>query len=184
LKGKKTAFLTAAADLTSLLDVIFILLFLVMSQNGGLAAKAESDLADLRAQLEGDRQTMQEAVDRASAAQGLLDGYDILNNQAVIVSITVENDANTDDRHLILSTRSGTETIYLRWEAMESARRQLDLSLARYAQGAGGLPVFFSFEYDPGKIYRRDYDLITDALEAVRSVRSDVYLKFTEKEVQ
>lgn len=171
-------------DLTSLLDVIFIILFLVMQQNGGILRRAEDEAGALRTALAEREQALQAVTAEAEAANSLLESYELFADTAICVSVTVGTPETAPSaREITVSYTGGEpETIRVTWESMETAERQLRAVLTRITGQAEGVPAFLTFQYDSTAIYRRDYEMIRGVMETLQSENSDIYLKFVEKE--
>lgn len=113
-------------ELTSLLDVIMIIIFMVMAQNSRIIAdkqntvdsvRAENselhsevselensldsvsgELAEAQAKLdEGDRE---ELLDRLQSAESLLQGYKYLDDVVIVLNVTLENKYNNTVRYV------------------------------------------------------------------------------------
>lgn len=103
-------------ELTSLLDVIMIMIFMVMNENSKLVVQAQGELVtvqqenakqaaeldNLTAQLsealaklgEGNRE---ELLDRLQVAETMLDGYQAMDEVVVVISVNLENRSNNSN---------------------------------------------------------------------------------------
>ncbi len=129
-------------ELTSLLDVIMIIIFMVMAQNSRIIAdkqnkiedvqeansEMKSEISELKAELgniseelaealgkldEGERE---ELLDRLQNAESLLQGYEYLDDVVIVLNVTLENKYNNTVRYISFSNA-----------ADESARSSLEV---------------------------------------------------------
>lgn len=162
-------------ELTPLLDVILILLFLVISQNAQATARAQESAAASVGEAQEKVREMENEVTRLEQENEILSneivGYQGFTEYAERVSVTYRSDP------------SGKKHIYVTFAGAEDADA-LDISYgwnsARYGENAlrNGLkqrleseeyPVFIVFTYDADVIYKEDYDMIAGVLADLKT---------------
>ncbi len=177
---------TFIADLTPLLDVVFILLFLVMmvstkSQAQRTQTAEEAAAAAIQEAQEAVREAEQakaEAEDVKSQAQEL----ERLLEGARVVTVSLRDDG--EDARMFTVT-SGAETAAYRfdWDSTEQARAFLSEALVRQAGGTKkNAPVFLIFRYDPAQIYESDYRMVAEVFAAVQKGFGNVYIQMREED--
>lgn len=169
-------------DLTPLLDVIFIVLFLVMQQSGGAARQAQEDAAALRGALEQTAAAYAEAAEEAASVRGLLDSYSLLEESAVCISLQIRRAPEEPGRREAVLTYGDGErrSVPITWDTMETAERRLRRELEELAARAQDAPVFIRFSYDSAEIYRRDYELAGAVLRALTQENAHVYIRYVD----
>ena len=149
------------ADLTPLLDVIFILLFLIMIRNteavDARTAEAEEKLEEANAQM-AEAQALQDAV------QSELDEYQALLQDATICYIQIIGEES--GRSIQLSENSRTDQFHFDWDTQEDAWQYLKERLAEKMRGAS-----------EGKLYQSDYDMVRTVLEEAGHT-DNVYVQY------
>lgn len=179
-------------ELTSLLDVIFIMLFMVMNQSRGAAAEAKTNAesavaaAEIRVE-EAEKKTEEyrkildetaEERENLKYVQNRLNSYEIFDEYAKIVSVYVINEGYK--RSIRVADDGTTASIDFSRENMEHGEKALSDELKRLIDSAES-PVFITFTYDSREIYRQDYNMITDTVTAVQAEYDDVYIKFNDE---
>ena len=179
-------------ELTSLLDVILIMLFVLLTQAKTQTADAlaaaqadraqvtalEQQLAESRAETEAARSEtealQQEAEgllsrteklqEEADSAKRRLLSRDLVTENSLVLTVSVP-----DGRQIRLETDGGgSQTISYAWEDDNYARNAL-LSAIRQQMAAGeGQAVFLVFQYDRAAIYRAQYEMIRDVLGEIK----------------
>ncbi len=161
------------ADLTPLLDVIFILLFLIMIRNteavDARTAEAEEKLEEANAQM-AEAQALQDAV------QSELEEYQALLQDATICYIQIIGEES--GRSIQLSENSRTDQFHFDWDTQEDAWQYLKERLAEKMLGASeGKQVFLIFQYDAKQLYQSDYDMVRTVLEEAGHT-NNVYVQY------
>ena len=179
-------------ELTSLLDVILIMLFVLLTQAKTQTADAlaaaqadraqvtalEQQLAESRAETDAARSEtealQQEAEgllsrteklqEEADSAKRRLLSRDLVLDNSLVLTVSVP-----DRRQIRLETDGGgSQTISYAWEDDNYARNIL-LSALRQQIGAGEeRAVFLVFQYDRAAIYRAQYEMIRDVLSEIK----------------
>jgi biopolymer transport protein ExbD len=179
-------------ELTSLLDVILIILFVVLTQartrTADAIAEAEADrskaavleqaLADSREELDALRSSaasLQEEADslleqtealraEADSARRRLLSRELVLDNSLVATVSIPD--RTSIR--VETDGGGAQTISYAWEDDNYTRNAL-LSALRQALSAGeGQAVFLVFQYDRSAIYRAEYDMIRDVLGEIK----------------
>ena len=162
-------------ELTSLLDVIMIMLFVLLTQartqTADALASAEADRRAAEAarqeitrlEREADALTAQRdaARDEAAAWQRQLLSEDLVLENSLVVTLSVDERAS-----IRLETEGNTQTVTYRWEDDNYARNALRAALRTAV--AGEKPVFLVWQYDRATIYRAEYNMIRDLLQELK----------------
>ena len=161
------------ADLTPLLDVIFILLFLIMIRNteavDARAEEADAKMAEAQAQM-AEAEALQQSV------QGQLDEYQALLADAQICYIRIVPEET--GRSIQLSENSRTDQFRFDWDTQEDAYEYLRERLTEKSKvTAEGKQVFLIFQYDPKTLYQSDYEMVSSALEEIGH-KENVYVQY------
>lgn len=181
-------------ELTALLDVIMIMIFMVMNENSKLikekqdmleTARQENieqagEIDHLSAQLaealgkldEGD---LEEILDRLQHAESMLAGYQAVDDVVVVLNINLENRYHNTVRYLTFGASSDLNEepppIENRSdEEFNTALNKLRVFISEYAQKAvddnsDSVMVCVIFSYDPDKVFQRDFDAVNRVLE-------------------
>lgn len=179
-------------ELTSLLDVILIMLFVLLTQartqtndaiaaaeaDSARAAVLEQQLADSRAEVDAlrneTRDLQQEAdsllsqteklQEEADSAKRRLLSRDLVLDNSLVLTVSVP-----DRTHIRLETDGGGEQIIsYAWEDDNYARNALLSALRQQMADGGGQAVFLVFQYDRAGIYRSQYEMIRDVLNEIK----------------
>lgn len=167
-------------ELTPLLDVILIMLFvlLVQSKTQVQAAEtdrseAESESAVLRAELDGARNALEEA-ERRERTLGIVD------ERSAIVTVSV---LETSPRRILIESESGTVTyVSLDSGRSDSARERFLGALRGVVEAEGAESAFVVFQYDRNGIYNSEYELIRDCVLELKPelLREGIYINYAE----
>ena len=179
-------------ELTSLLDVILIMLFVLLTQaktqTADAMAAAEADraqvtaleqqLADSRAEvdaLRSETRTLQQEADgllsqteklqeEADSAKRRLLSRDLVLDNSLVLTVSVP-----DGRQIRLETDGGgSQTIPYAWEDDNYARNALLSAVRQQMAADDGQTVFLVFQYDRAGIYRTQYEMIRDVLGEIK----------------
>ncbi len=176
-------------ELTSLLDVIFIMLFMVMNQSQTAAEEAQSNAAaeiaaaqvqveEMQEEIEGYRIIIDETeTDRKNleSIKNKLNSYEVFAEYASIVSVSVLD--NSYKRTIIVENSGETVSIDFSWDNMDYAESALAETLNNCITDSEN-PVFIVFSYNGDKIYRQDYNMVSEVMTEVQGDYENVYIKF------
>lgn len=180
---------SVVVELTSLLDVIFIMLFMVMNRSQNAAAQAQNTAAAEIAAAQSQVEIMQEEVEgyrdiideveaeRANleSAKNKLSSLETFREYATIVSVFVLD--NTYKRTIITDNGGDRSEIDFNWDNMDYASDTLKENLYGYIKDNEN-PVFIVFSYNGDKLYRQDYALVSEVMTEVQGGYENVYIKF------
>lgn len=152
-------------ELTSLLDVMLILLFVLLTQARTQTGAALSEAADARSRIESlelalaDAEAGREALEeRANALERRAITIEVVEENSLIVTLSVQ------DRGARVMTIESDEGDELRFvfdpEDETYAANKLRSSLSELMRRAGKETVFVVFQYDRSTIYQTEYALI------------------------
>lgn len=165
-------------ELTSLLDVILIILFVLLTQartqTADAMAAAETAREDTAAleQALSDAQSQTQALlletealqeDLGSARRQLMSRDLVLDNSLLLTVSIPERDAIR-----LEADSSDAQTISYRWEDDNYARNSLLSALRQQIADTDRPAVFLVFQYDRETIYRAEYEMIRDVFNEIK----------------
>ncbi len=153
-------------DLTPLLDVIFIILFIILMRNRGFQENVVAKVTD-----ELDRTK----VELNTANEKIAD-YETIFSSADFITVYVDGDVLTDDRTLIV--REGNRYINYQFdrEKYSDLKSELKDILEEYCKGKEkGKPLFIIFTYDSTNIRQKEFEPIEDVIKNFPTRYDDVY---------
>ena len=193
-------------DLTPLLDILFILLFLVIMRSvqyvgtkveeaERVAVEAQERVSEAEEKLEqawqqesearrqaGEAlQEAEEARSRAAQAEAKIGEYGALLNGSVSARIRI----GQEDGLRVLSFSSGNnEGRWVLTPELTGCEQFLKDNIQNLLRTAGGeepAPAFLIFTYDPERIYNIEYNMIYNVLTQLQQSNENVYLQFREE---
>lgn len=182
-------------ELTPLLDVILIMLFMIMSAQSQkteeIQSQAQAEAAELNSRMEqlseeyADREDkltaqLSDTESRLSQAEAQITGYEAFSEYSAVISVSVEYTDN-GERKLYIAEGDSVDTISFGWDNLRYGENSLNAALEQKLKAAEGKPVFIAFVYDSEKIYRHDYDMITSVMDELQAKNDDLYIRYTER---
>ena len=176
-------------ELTALLDVIMIMIFMVMNENSKLVSEAQSKLgavqqenieqagkiSELSAELTEalamlDEGNLDELFQRLESAESKLEAYQALDDEIIILNVALSNNSNNSIRYLSygkVADPNGENRIEIRNDTDRSrAERNLRMFISENTQNidTNSTVVRIVFSYDPDKVYIKDLEIVDTAL--------------------
>lgn len=177
-------------ELTSLLDVIMIMIFMVMTENGKLITEKQSSLDSVRHEnkkLKQETDKLQSELDEALAtldngsyeellerlmiAESKLDSYEFMNTVVTVINIELENKYNHTVRFLTFGDASGSDSKVCEIRSEQDRRdaiSRLKVYVADHISAVTDKPdspiVYLVFTYDAANVFHDDYAAVHDAL--------------------
>lgn len=182
-------------ELTPLLDVILIMLFMIMSVQSQKTEEAEAaareKTQELTAQMEqlseefSDRENqlmdqLDDTESRLSQAEAQLTGYEAFRDYSAVISISMEY-LEGGERQLYIAEGDKTDTISFGWDNLRYGENSLTAALEQRMKQTTEEPVFIAFVYDSESIYRRDYDMIASVIDKLQSENDNLYIRYSER---
>ena len=182
-------------ELTSLLDVILIMIFVLLTQARTQTAKAIEEAAgesaaarEIRAELRGEKAAKESL---AAEVDQLKEQNEALARQLTSKGVVMENSLvltlSIREDNAVLLERDGAEThsISYTWEEGNYTYNRLRSLLSEQLDSAGEKSVFLVFQYDSEKIYHAEYALIMQAVQEIRldAKRQEIPLNFVELDI-
>ena len=165
-------------ELTSLLDVILIMIFVLLTQARAQTARAletaEEDQVKV-GQLQSELQDVNARLDDALAQADLFrEERDALGRQVLTQGLVTDN-----SRIVTVSVAPGgairlesegaaAQVIPYDWEDDTFASNRLRSALLEFLRGGDGEAVFIVFQYDRAAIYRTEYDMICTVTREIK----------------
>ncbi len=177
-------------ELTSLLDVIMIMIFMVMTENSKLIAEKQSSLNDVKqqntelsaqlteAQAKLDEGSVEELLERLHKAESKLDSYEYMDEVVTVINIGLENRYGNAVRCLTFGTtydsqNTDEQIIEIRTaEELSAAVNRMKVFVHEHiskAMSDESAIVYIVFSYNPSKVYQDDYAAVNDALNETES---------------
>jgi hypothetical protein len=167
-------------ELTPLLDVILVILFLVLVQSEGRVEQAYTEAEEsYEAEVEAFKAAYADEVERlrrtASDFDALMLGLE--EDTDVILLSLVNNAANMDSRSVRVETAGEAAEVPLSWDgfARDEASAKLSSMLAGHIRQTDGGVVFIVFRYDSGAVFVADYRLVRFAAVGQRLNAGNVF---------
>jgi len=165
-------------ELTPLLDVILLILFLVLLQSQGLMETLYADTQEaLEAQLayysaafaaeveEMRRELGEDFVEfeqRANELNALLSG--LTDDTTTVVISIIASPTDSYVRHILVESGAGITYIPLSSDSLVRNAATLALSTALVESNTGGAVTFIVFKLDRGRTFTTDYALVRNAI--------------------
>ena len=167
-------------DLTSLLDVIFIVLLVVIGRQMTLAEKQQE-------QVEANG-TVEEAMAMAQDAQAKYELYmdqvdtaEQIGQYVCVISVyAYYNEADLTERHVQIYRKGDAEPFAkfdLKGENIKNSLNEIRTAVREYAEKNDDLPVILTLNENDEKILYRDEQAIKGIFEELKNELPNVYLK-------
>ena len=182
-------------ELTSLLDVIFIMLFMVMNDSRSAAyeaqSSAEKEVANIQAEAEIMRNEYSQQLDEYEKIlteleserenieymQNRIDSYQQFDEYAEIISVYILDSGYK--RSIRVADGKTAEVIDFDSDNISYGGKTLESTLNGYIDNSAN-PVFIVFSYDSNNVYIRDYNMVSAAITNVQGNYDNVYIKFND----
>ena len=160
-------------ELTPLLDVILIMLFLILVQSAGrVDAFYEETRQAFEAELDAFKAQHYHEMEHL---RGVSADYDALrlgleeDTGIVLISLAYDGE-DIDNRWVLVEADARVTQIDLCWNttARDSAALELNTTLAYKIQSIGNSVIVVVFRYDSSTIFRSDYRLVANAIHVQR----------------
>lgn len=182
-------------ELTSLLDVIFIMLFMVMNQSQNAAAEAKnnaeleiaaaktevSQMAEERDDYKAILSEVEEERENLEYMENRIESLESFSEYARIISVYILDGGYK--RSIKIADEGEIASIDFNSENMDYGKNKLILALNDYIK-SDETPVFITFSYHSDKIYRQDYNMISEAITSVHAGFDDVYIKLNDEKLK
>ena len=173
-------------ELTSLLDVVMILIFAVMINYSDVAAENQEKYEQAQEQLDLARSELAEGrtedlLKEIAAAEGRAEAYEYLDNLVVIINVSLVNKG--DNKYRVLSYGIGSERGYSsRWISRddETAFNKELIQLKDYlykniSEAEEDAILYIVFSYDSQSINGDDCDLLNEILREKTEMGDNIY---------
>lgn len=181
-------------ELTSLLDVIMIMIFMVMGENSKLVGETQSDLKAAReekSQLqieyddtykklqealgeleEGD---LQEVLKKLRENESKLNAYEYMNDVVTVINIELKNNTNNTVRYLTYGDPSDHDAEQSQCEIrsnddLKIAIDKMKVFIHDYKSKSDIDILYIIFSFDPENVFQDDYAEINEALKKIENV--------------
>lgn len=157
-------------DLTSLLDVILILLFLVLTNASTAVNRVKEEAVEQSThmeQLESDNSAMRRS----------LDAYQLLDAQSNMIRVFIDTASSNAARTVYVETNDATKSFLLTWSnaaVVQAAMTNEITNICDISDDAKQIS-FIVFRYDRTNIYQSDYLLISNIISSVKAKSTNIY---------
>lgn len=174
-------------DLTSLLDVILIILFMFVIQTQDQVntiaqnneSKVETSIDHSVESLKEDKEKLQKENDELRS-KVVSEG--VLKDACLMVTIAVETKSDKNERTLSVMTNIDEEKKKVKydWDKLSYAEKKLKESLDKICDDVSdkNQMVLFVFQYNKDDIYMADYKLIDSVLKDMQEEKKNIYLAY------
>lgn len=181
-------------ELTSLLDVIMIMIFMVMTENSKLITEKQDTVEEVtsrnielsntlddtlqkltEAQGKLEEGSVEELLERLQKAESKLEGYEYMNEVVTVINIGLENHYSNSVRTLTFGTtyepqNSDEQIIEIRsTEELQAAVNGMRVfvydRISKATAADDSAIVYMVFTYNPAKVYQTDYAAVNEALK-------------------
>lgn len=181
-------------ELTSLLDVIMIMIFMVMGENSKLVGETQSDLKaaqEEKSQLqieyddtykklqealgeleEGD---LQEVLKKLRENESKLNAYEYMNDVVTVINIELKNNTNNTVRYLTYGDPSDHDAEQSQCEIrgnddLKIAIDKMKVFIHDYKSKSDIDILYVIFSFDPENVFQDDYAEVNEALKKIENV--------------
>ena len=172
-------------ELTSLLDVILIMIFVLLTQARAQTAKAlESQAAEEKtaARLQEEVEDLSASLDHAWAELGIVqEENDQLKRQLMTQDLVLDESLvitiRAEDETIIREIREGvSDTIAYTWGNETYVSNKLKSLLLQDLSETEKHAVFIVFQYDRSGIYQNEYQMIESLIQEIKTTAKDMDL--------
>lgn len=159
-------------EMTALLDVIMILMFLVLTN----ASQSVEDLKQGYKSSEVLEQSIGELQSENVSLIRRLNSFTALENSCLIITLSVSRNEDKSRSVLLECEDAQNETLKLTWDNLQYVKNTLNAKISKLISGALSgryQAVFMVFQYDRSVIYQTDYRLISGVIQSQK--RENVY---------
>lgn len=178
-------------ELTSLLDVIMIMIFMVMAENGklitekqssldsvnsenqelaGRVDKLEAELGEAQAKL--DEGSYDELLERLQIAESKLESYEFMNGVVTVINIELENKYDHTVRFLTFgnaASEADSRVCEIRGsrdlaDAVSRLKVYIHDHISDVSEKVDSPIVYMVFTYNASNVFQDDYAAVNDAL--------------------
>lgn len=166
-------------ELTPLLDVIMIILFMVLSHSSATVTAAQQESTELRGELQTAGAENDELRTELAIAQSRLDGAQGYNENSAAAAVSIVRHEG-EKRTITVCEGEKVREISFDWDSLGYAESALSSELSRFCRENEGKAVFISFTYDSAEIFRRDYEIISAVLSKAGGDSESIYITFSD----
>ena len=165
-------------DFTSLLDVIMILLFIVMSNMTTASAKLNEETEQAKAELSIANTEISNLEFKLKAKEAIQESYEIYTSEVVIVTIL---NFERDGSH-ILTLFEGEDTddgvtIVMGENSTINTKNRIRKYITDILKETENQPVYIVFRYDKYTIYHSEFETIGEEIKKLSREYKEVFYK-------
>lgn len=181
-------------ELTSLLDVIMIMIFMVMGENSKLVGETQSELktaqeekSQLQIEYDDTYKKLQEALGELEEGdlrevlkklrenESKLNAYEYMNDVVTVINIELKNNTNNTVRYLTYGDPSDHDAEQSQCEIrsnddLKIAIDKIKVFIHDYKSKSDIDILYVIFSFDPENVFQDDYAEINEALKKIENV--------------
>ncbi len=170
-------------ELTPLLDVIMILLFLIMSKDAEAVRhaeeKAEAQMAVMTESLAQSELENHRIADKLEKEKERADALKSFSEYALITTLSIEI-TGPGERCVRILAGEEEELIYYNWDKIIYAQNAITATFTRLLSGNQDKPAYIVFYIDDESMYLDDYRMVMSILGDLP--QEDLYIRTLTKE--
>ena len=167
-------------DLTSLLDVIFIVLLIVAGRQIMLAEK-QKEQVEANGSVEAAMAMAQDAQAKYELYMDQIDTAEQIGQYVCVISVyAYYNETDLTERHVQIYRKGDAEPFAkfdLKGENIKNSLNEIKAAVKEYAEKNDDLPVILTLNEKDEKILYRDEKAIKEIFEELKNELPNVYLK-------
>ena len=165
-------------DFTSLLDVIMILLFIVISNTAAASAKVSEEAQKAQEDLDAAESEISDLEYRLETKEAAEESYEIYTSEAVIVTLL---NSEKDGAHILTmftgENSEDADTIRMGENSTQNTRNRIRTYIADILNNTENQPVYIVFRYDKYTIYRLEFEAVREELGKLSREYKEVFFK-------
>ena len=166
-------------DLTSLLDVIFIVLLVVIARQQTLSEKMQDQAKNANEMLEQASDVAREAQAKYELYVDQMEMADNINQYVIVISVNATyNEDNVTQRDVrILCEGDEVKSFALRGTNVQTSMNEFEAALEDYVKHHPDRPVILSLNENDEKILYRDERAIQKIFESLKGKYDNVFVR-------
>ena len=174
---------SAEINMTSLLDVLFCILFIVMLTNArneaDLRSAREKEAAEYARTAAAKNTEIARLREESETYRNLAESLELYKTEAVVAAL---RNTDKDGRHvLVLTSEDGTSTtLPLGSDNMENAISRLEGYIDALLSETAGRPLYLVFTCDRTKIYTGEFSALDGRLSRYQAEHKEIFYKITD----
>lgn len=166
-----------AIDLTALLDVILIILFMFVVRS----TTAEQTTVDSTTLENNESKQIESLKKENENLKKQITTNSVLDDTCLVMTITIEGQDDGNKRQLgITKGTTDVEKVDYDWDNISYAKNKLKDKLNQAFKNINDTNqmILIIFQYDKNKVYNTDYKFVDSVLKDIQEDKDDIYLAY------